>query len=217
MDNVSEQEQIDRMRRFMREYRYVLIGGLILGIGGYFGIQTWQTNKATHAEVASMEFLSMTESLMQEQPDIADKHAARIVGQYADTAYAPLASLAQAKIKLQQGDASAAHAHLKWAIDNSDDPAIRELAKVRLASVISSQGKYDEALAMLKDSSDFYPSMVQELRGDIYLAQKKTVEARKAYTDALAGLDNSDSARKSLLQMKLEDLGGSMAAIKKVE
>lgn len=217
MEYVTEQEQVDKLRRFLREYRFALLAGLVIGVLAFWGWTTWQQQKAVNTEAASMEFLSMSESMMQGQFDVADKHAAKIVGQYPDTPYAALASLAQARIKMEKGDMGATHAHLKWAMDNTSDPAVRELAKLRLARVLVAQTKHDEALALLKDAGDYYQTLVLELRGDIFLAQNKGPDALKAYTEAFEKTDDSGSARKSLLQMKIEDLGGNVDNIKKAE
>lgn len=205
---VTEQEQLEGMRRFLREYRMALIGGVVLALGGFFGFQAWQTQKLNQSEAASMEYLGMSENLMQGQLDAAEKHASRIVGQYADSPYAALASLVLAKVKVEKGDLPAAHAHLKWAVDNASDPAVKQLAKLRLARVLYNQNQYDKALSALNDTTlTIYASSVQELRGDVYLAMKKPADARKAYAEALAKLNDRGSARKALLQMKLDDLG----------
>lgn len=217
MEYVSEQEQIDKLRRFLREYRFALLGGLVVGLLAFGGWTTWQQQKVGQTEAASMEFLGMSENMMQGQFDSAEKHAARIVGQFADTPYAALASLAQARIKMEKGDMAAAYAHLKWAMDNSDDPAVRELAQLRLARVLVAQGKHDDALSMLADAGDYYTSSVLELRGDIQLVKKNAAEALKAYREAFAKMEDTGTSRKSLLQMKIEDLGGNVDSIKKAE
>jgi len=53
-----------------------------------------------------------------------------------------------------------------------------------------------------------FAGLFADRRGDLLLAQGKRDEAKAAYVDSLARLDRS-SAMRSVVQMKLDALGGA--------
>jgi len=100
---------------------------------------------------------------------------------------------------------------------------LRDLARLRLASVLLDDQAYDEALKQLDGgSSAGFVVRFQDTRGDILDAQGKTAEARAAYQAALARLDEAEpggkntlqdrqanAAYRESLQQKLDALGGA--------
>ena len=52
-DNLTDQQQAERIKNWLKENSKSLIGGVVLGVAGYFGIQFVQQNKLKEAELAS--------------------------------------------------------------------------------------------------------------------------------------------------------------------
>jgi predicted negative regulator of RcsB-dependent stress response len=108
----------------------------------------------------------------------------------------------------QQADkVDAAQAALKWASDNASDEASAQLARLRLANLQVQQKSLAEALKTLsKPFQASFAGLAADVQGDILVAQNKTPEAIKAYTDAWRQLaENADYRR--LVAAKLNALG----------
>ena len=69
---------------------------------------------------------------------------------YSGTSYADLAALLSAKVQSDAGDLKNARVPLAWAAEKANDPALRSLARLRLASVLLDEKAYDEALAQVQ-------------------------------------------------------------------
>jgi predicted negative regulator of RcsB-dependent stress response len=92
-------------------------------------------------------------------------------------------------------------------VDNSKRVELRQLARLRLASLASDRGDFAAALKLLTEGAPgTLVAAFEEARGDVKLAQGDTDAAREAYRAALAAPRISPSA-KSRVQMKLDDLG----------
>jgi predicted negative regulator of RcsB-dependent stress response len=105
-----------------------------------------------------------------------------------------------------------AQAQLQFALDRSDEDDLKQIARFRLAEVLFDQKKNDEALRLLDAKHDEpFAGIYADLTGDILAASGRKAEARTAYQTALAKLD-SKSPYRSYVQVKLDSLGGPVAA-----
>ncbi len=87
--------------------------------------------------------------------------------------------------------------------------ALKLVAGVNLARVQIARNKPQDALDLLdKLPKGGFDASAAELRGDALLALGRKDDARAAYADALSHADAA-SGNKSLLEMKLNDLGGA--------
>jgi predicted negative regulator of RcsB-dependent stress response len=115
-----------------------------------------------------------------------------------------------AKASFDANDFATAKKHLQWVVDKG--PAVHSnVARVRMASVLLEEKKFDEALKMLdlvKDEA--FVSMAADLRGDVLVSQGRRDEARAAYQIAVEKAGDR-SPMKALSQAKLDGVGGSAA------
>jgi predicted negative regulator of RcsB-dependent stress response len=81
-----------------------------------------------------------------------------------------------------------------------------------MARLLIQQGKHDEALKLLDpEAAGAYAAQVREIRGDAQVAKGNGDAARAEYAAALAA--NVDArVDRSLLEMKLEEVGGDKTA-----
>jgi predicted negative regulator of RcsB-dependent stress response len=143
--------------------------------------------------------------------------AGALIEKYNGTAYADMAALLSAKVQAEAGDLKNARVPLAWAATKASDPALRELARLRLATVMFDDKAYDEALAQLQAPTD--ESLVArfaDLKGDILLAQGKREEARAAYKAVVTALETTTkseaAALREIAQAKLTPSGRAMKA-----
>ena len=142
--------------------------------------------------------------------ETVSKRAMEITTVYKDTAYAIFARLALAKIAVSKGELDAAAGDLQWALDNIGQESFRHVINLRLVRVLIAQNKLSEANTLLASSTvrgEFSVSY-KELEADILRLEIKIDAARSAYQEAL-GMAQASGQDTIILQMKLDDLGGS--------
>jgi predicted negative regulator of RcsB-dependent stress response len=95
---------------------------------------------------------------------------------------------------------------LRFTMENSDDPDLAMVARLRLARVLAYREQFDQALAVLAvESPGEFGGRINEIRGDIYVARGDASSARTAYLEALAAT-GAELLDRNFLQMKLADL-----------
>jgi len=202
----TEQEQIDALKKWFKEYGMTIVVGLVIGISALAGYRYWESGKHQQAASASMLYENMVQYIEQGKNDDAVANGGRIVEKFPTTPYAILASLMMAKLAIEQDSLPKARAHLEWALANTHQPGMEEVTRLRLARVMLAQDQGSEALALLeKEPSTGFVSATYELKGDIYVSLGKIDEAREAYQKAASAPDMAASKRE-LLKMKLDDL-----------
>jgi len=203
----TEEQQVAAIKKWWDENKWSLIGGVVLGVGALWGGRAWLDNQQQFSETASAVYQMMLENVAQGKNDDAATQGAQLLGQFSDTAYASLAALMMAKTKLEEGDAAAASAHLRWALDNTESEAVRHEARLRLTKIMMAEGKYDDALNFISGvEAGVYESTYEQLKGDIYVAMGQPESARTAFMRALASASPGERGHE-LLQMKLDNLG----------
>lgn len=208
----TEEEQIEAFKNWWKKNGTSLVLAVAVGVGGYFGWQAWQTSQANHMAEAS----SLYQSMMQSAADLSKEEnqksvrfvAKQLADDYADTGYAMFAQLLTARVDAQNGDYDAALAALRSAKAATEDTTFKVIADIRIARLLAEQKNYGEALAVLGSINNAeFTSSVEELKGDILLAQGKRDDARAAYEKATSNLNGS--VNHPLLDIKLKDLVNS--------
>lgn len=208
MDIYDQHEQSERVRSWLKDNGGAIITGVVIGLGAIFGYQQWQNYKIRQAYTAA-ELYGRTqpaqtadESNAEPVADTPEIEAARsqLRREYSRSGFAILTALEQARVQLDANDIDGARASLIWARDNSDEPALKTLAGVRLARVELAASNPEEALKVLDAlSGDGYAAQRAELRGDAHAALGQTELAVAAYEEARTA-GGSDTNR---IEMKL--------------
>ncbi len=198
----SEQEQVEAIKAWWDKNGRSALAALAIFLLSVLGWQGWNDHRNQVAETASAHYQQLL-LLMQNDTTRAMESGRALIANYPGSIYAVMASMAMAKLAVEQKDLDAAAAHLRSAMTQSDQPELGQVARLRLARIEFSQGKADSALATL--SGDKLGAAGDELRGDILLSQGKRDEAREAYSKALDGYSGVVEKRE-LVQMKLDDL-----------
>jgi predicted negative regulator of RcsB-dependent stress response len=214
--DLEEQEQLDELKTWWKMYGNLVTGLLLviaLAMAGWQGWNWWQRQQAAQASVV---FANLQAAAMQRDVKRVRELAGELVDKYSVTAYAGMGAMLAARVQVDTGDARNARVQLGWAAENAKDPGLRELARLRLATLLLDEKSYDEAMKQLATEplAPFAPRFA-ELRGDILAAQGKAAEARTAYESALtklAALAKDDEARqrsgyKDVLEAKRDALG----------
>lgn len=204
MSHYDDEAQVAELKKWWQENWMALAGGLVLGLAGIFGWETWQKSQVQKSEQASQVYEDLKKALA-DRPDQAKAMGDRLTADFASTPYATQGMLLMAQAAVTRQDLASAESHLRWVLSNSDDDSLRKISRLRLAQVLWQSGKADAALAQLDiQEDDSYAALFFELRGDIKLSQDDRAAARSAYEKAMA-LGPAPASRE-LLQRKLNDL-----------
>lgn len=204
--DLEEQEQIDALKQFWRDYGRLVIAAAVAFIVGVGGTQGWKHYKRTQAQEASQEFVKLEQAVAKGDVNEVRHVAGEIIANYSATPYAAMSAMVVAATERQAGDLDAAADRLEWAAGNAKSEEVEVLARLRLAAVLLDQAKYDAALKQLDQTpGDAFAGLYADLRGDVLVAQGKTDEARAQYQQALEK-SSENSAWRDLVQIKLDAL-----------
>jgi len=213
--HLSEEEQLEALKRWWKDYGKTIVIAVVVAVVAYFGYTTWQDQKRQKAEHASSVYeqllkVAVTESgkTLTEADKATVKHlAGELKDANSKSLYAHSAAFFLAKIAVEDHKLDEAAAELKWVLSAKPDAATEQLARLRLARVLTAQQAYSDALAQLSpEPAAAFTSEYAEARGDVLKLQGDSDAARTAYEKALAATDPQQQERYMLLQMKVNDL-----------
>lgn len=221
MSDLTEEEQLEAIKRWWKENGKFLALALVFGVGGWFTYGAWQDQRQAKAEAASARFeqlLDVMDAADEQGMGDDDRAAAaelveQLKGDHSRSLYAHNAAMLMARIAVQSGDLEQAQRELEWVLEHSRDEAVEQLARVRLARVLYAQNEYDAALALVeREHKSQFAAKYAELKGDILFAQGDAEAARAAYQSALDALTPDQQQRSMLLEMKLDDVRAASGA-----
>lgn len=205
--DLEEQEQLDEIKHFWKQYGNAITWVLIVVLGAYAawnGYQYWQRSQAAQAaamfdEVEKVAREGDAEKLERAFNDMKERFAA--------TAYAPQAGLLVAQTLYAAGKVDGAKAALTWVTEKSKDGGYGAVARLRLAGVLMDSKAYDEALKVLDTGmAEEFAALQADRRGDILMAQGNKPEAKAQYLKAFKAMDARTDYRRLVL-VKLNTLG----------
>jgi len=213
VEDLSDIEREEQLRRWWSENWAWIIGGIALGLVLLAGWQYWQRHRVQTAERDEAGYVAVLEALSRNQSDEAASQAKALRERKPGSPYADQAELALARSALERRDLDGAATLLRGVADRSQDPELRQVARMRLARVLVEQGKHDDALALLDPAagSAFGP-LVHELRGDALAAKGDASAARREYEAALEGAAADGSLDRDFVELKRDALPAASAA-----
>jgi len=205
----DEQESIESFKAWWAQWGNVttwILLIVLLALAAWNGWNYWQRREATGAAVLYDE---VQQAVAGNDKAMIARTASDMQKHFGGTVYAPMAALEAAKALYMDGDTAGAKAQLQWAADHAKGDEFRQIAKLRLASLLLDEKAYDQGLALIPQPAEGpFKGVVADGRGDLLAAQGKRNDARAAYQLALQSLPKSDSSERQLIQFKLDALGG---------
>lgn len=199
-------DEVERLQAWWKAYGGAVIMGIVLGGLLLAGITYWRHHKQEQAQTASMVYVELETAANSKNLSAVEAAAARLTKEFAATPYAGKAALILAQQKYAANDVAGARAQLQWAVDHAKEPALRHVARLRLARVLLAHNEVDAAarLVEVKDRAGFVADY-EELKGDVLHRQGKAEEARAAYAAARAALP-ANAAYARVLDMKRDGI-----------
>ena len=149
-EHLSDQEQIENLKRWWQENGRQLLLMVVLVLGGWFGWQQWQDvhqQKAADASLVFAEIIDLVQAeniadLNSEQQERLTTLADSLRGEYSDSQYAQYATLALARLAVARNELDEAAGFLQEVINSASDRELAALTRARLARVRLAQKQY---------------------------------------------------------------------------
>jgi len=208
---LTDDEQLEAVKRAFSEYAPWILGGVVLGVGGWFGIQYYRSHQNALAMRAADQFTQMTAALQMNDAQKSLQIADGLIKDFPSSPYADQAQLTIARIDVDSGKPADATAPLTQVMNNSKDAELKQIARLRLARILIDQGKPDDAIKTLAQGTPgSFAGRYHEVHGDALYAKKDIAGAVAEYNQALGSSDGGADA--ALLQLKLADLASNEKA-----
>jgi predicted negative regulator of RcsB-dependent stress response len=208
---LTDDEQLEAVKRAFTEYAPWILGGVVLGVGGWYGLQHYKSHKNEVAFRAADQFSQMTAALQMNDPKKSLQIADGLIKDFPNSPYADQAQLTVARIDVESGKSADAVAPLTQVMNNSKDTELQQIARLRLARVLIDQGKPDDAIKLLAAGTPgSFAGRYHEIHGDALYSKKDIPGAIAEYNAALGASDGGAEA--AMLQLKLADLASNEKA-----
>lgn len=208
---LTEQEQIELLKQWIKQYSLVILAGLLLSLVTITGWRYWQARELRILHSASAVYDDMLTARAQSDGAAMQIQSEKLFTHYSGTTYAQMAAFMLARDAVYKKDYAEAEKQLQWVVSHGSAPSFRQIARIRLARVYINENKAQEGLKVLDKVDDKnFSGLTDEVRGDAWVAMKNPAKAREAYQQALKELPNAEVIR-PLLQMKFDNLAPSAA------
>ncbi|HEV7137144.1 MAG TPA: tetratricopeptide repeat protein [Steroidobacteraceae bacterium] len=210
-DLLSEREQWEALKRWVRENGPAVVAGVALAAIGFGGFRWWQAHGNNVDLAAGTMYVQMENALAHGDRTQAFILLGDLERQYAASPYADQARLASAKAFAEDAELSRAAGELQEVMQHSSDPVLRLIARQRLARVQIAQHQSSQALATLNGADPGAMAPLYEVaRGDAYYAMGDKSAALAQYRLARAS-DAGGQTDTGLLDLKISDLAADVA------
>lgn len=210
--DLQEQEQLDALKAFWKQYGNAITWLLVLVLGAYAGWNGWNYYQREQGLKAGAMYDELDRSAQAGDAGRASRVLADLQERYGSTVYAAQGGLLAARVQVEKGQTDAARASLSWVAEKASDEGLRTVARLRLAGLMLQAGQYDEALRQLDVApAPGFEALVADRRGDVLLAAGRKDEAKAAFEAAFRTMDPQLDYRR-LIEAKLTALGAAPAA-----
>lgn len=208
--DLEEQEKLDAIKAWWDRYGTlvaILVFAIVAAMVGWRGWQWYQGHKATQA----MGYFEALQSAASQGGDEAvariEAASATLRESFPKSGYTTRGVLVAAAALADQGKFDAAREQLQWLVQQGEDPALKAVARLRLAGILLEQKQYDQALAQLENPPSTFEALYADRRGDILFAQGKIDEARAAWQSALQAFGSDPVGQ--IVQLKIDAIAGA--------
>jgi predicted negative regulator of RcsB-dependent stress response len=203
---LSETEQWEALKRWLRENGLWIIAGIGLGVLALAGWRWWEARGERLALEAGARYQQVLSAFDRGDRARGLTLVDELRRDYPSSPYVDQAELAATRIFVEQNELDKAAERLRRVMDESDDRELALVARLRLARVQLAQNRPDDAIATLNTAEPgaFAPRF-HEVRGDALLAKNDKAGALKEYQLARAG-DVAAVVDTALLDLKIADL-----------
>ncbi|MFW5329469.1 YfgM family protein [Hydrogenophaga sp. ZJX-1] len=205
--DLEEQEQLDQIKHFWAQYGNLITWVLIAVFGSMAAWNGWNYWERSQAAKASALYEEIERAALASDADKIQRAYGEMTDRFAGTTFAAQGALLAGKTLYESGKVDGARAALTWVSEKASDESLRAIARLRLAALDVESKAFDQALKTLETPmpKSFEP-LAADRRGDVFLAQGKTEEAKAQYQAAWRAL-GAQTEYRQLVEVKLASLG----------
>ena len=182
-DYLTDEEQVDRIKKLWKDYGITVVAALAIGIGGTVAWDYFKAYQSNQAQAASNLYTSYLEASGLGEP--TTPFLEELESNYGDSAYFAFTLLRQAKGEVDAENFEAARESLSKAVDVARGLPIGDLVALRKAKVEFELGDYDAVLLTLQEiETAGYRWQALMLKGDVHFQNDELDAARDAYQSA---------------------------------
>lgn len=205
--NLEDQEKIDSLKSWWDTYGTWTVIIVSVFIASFAGSQGWKYYQQQQRMQAADLYVLLQQVQQSEDVMKINDAAYLLMEGYPSSGYAPRAALIAARANVDAGEIKKAKENLQWVLNNAKEIELKDLVRLRLASLLLDEKNYNEALKTLDTRhSEAFAGLYADLKGDIYVAAGQNQEAQLAYQAAI-DLLGTNSNYYNIVQMKLDALG----------
>ena len=181
-DYLTDEEQLDKLKKWWEENGLMLAGAVVLSVAGVIG-WNWYGERQSEAIAGSS---NLYVDYLRAEGAERETIEATLASEYPDSIYRAFILLRNAQAAAEEENPEAALTALNEALALVDDNKLADVIRVRIARVEQELDRSDAALSTLGQvRSAGLRSYVQELKGDIHMARGERALAHEAYSAAL--------------------------------
>ena len=129
---LSEKEQLEIFRQWWRENGWYLVGGVALGVLGLLGWNRYNAFVDARAEEAAAIYIELRDAVGDDAAGSARNLLNELREDYPGSPYTDQGGLAVALMRLDDGQVRAATDDLRFVMENTSDPELALIARIRL-------------------------------------------------------------------------------------
>lgn len=206
---MEEQESIDKLRYFLRDWGKYIAALIIVMIIAYVADSAWNWYMAKDALKAASDYQNFTQSVNSKDTNKIYSIANAMESNYPSNEYTAMAGMMAAKIAKSKLNNETAEKYLKFVMINAKNKGLVDVARLRLADVYIDEHKFNLVIPLLMEKHDKnFDALYYSKRGDLHLAQGNLAKARDAYKTALQIAGDNQSVAE-IIQMRLDILGNN--------
>jgi len=207
--DLEEQEQVAELKAWWNQWGSLITAAIVAVCVAFAGWQGWRWYDRNQTAQAGALFDALARASQTNDAKGLRDAGGALLENYPRSLYASMAALTAARFYFDRNDLKSAKAQLQWVIDNGRTDDFKDIARLRLATVLLDEKAYDEALKLLdaKHGAAF-DAQYAATKGDVLIAQNQPAEAKTAYRLALDKAGSGNSAFRESVRMRLEALGG---------
>ena len=215
MELLSEEEQWEALKAWIRKNGGFFVGVVLLGLAAVFGMRWWQGHNRNQSLEASAAYEKILETFDAGKTDQGLAQIEALRQEYPKSVYVTSADLAATRLFVARNELDKAELRLKRLQGYTTDEALKPLLTLRLARVQTGLGRYDEALATLGSGDHgVHTAAFAEARGDALAAKGDKAGALLEYEKARKALPvvEAGTGVDVVLDLKINDLKSGVAA-----
>jgi len=207
--DLEEQEQVAELKAWWNQWGSLITAAIVAVCVAFAGWQGWRWYERSQTAQAGALFDTLARASQTGDAKALRDAGGALLENFPRTMYASMAALTAARFYFDRNDLKSAKAQLQWVIDNGRTDDFKDIARLRLATVLLDEKAYDEALKLLDEKHGAaFDAQYAATKGDVLIAKNQPAEAKSAYRLALDKAGSGNTAFRESVRMRLEALGG---------